>query len=43
MDWFINEQIEEEKLFADVLDKMSHYLKSNDYAGFDKYLATRKV
>ena len=43
MDWFISEQIEEEKLFADVLDKMSHYLKSNDYAGFDKYLATRKI
>ena len=43
MDWFVVEQIEEEKLFADVLDKMSHYLKSNDYAGFDKYLATRQV
>lgn len=41
MNWFIDEQIEEETMFQDTMDRIKWFLKMNNYPGMDDFLGKR--
>ena len=43
MEWFVDEQIEEETMFAKIIKSVERFLKMDDEPGLDDFLEKRVI